>query len=307
MASVPMAIQLPKFQPPKFQPQLALKGLAIATAAVGLAILSAYIWLLHFSPLALLHHSAQSPDILRLAPRQSVAAIALDVPLKNVEQLQRYVAPLSKRRAIHRQWSRWLAAGGDGPLSDFLSATQLDFARDIQPWLGEESLLAIASPNPDRPDYFVALSTADVERSNLMLNLLWRQQYLQQQAPQVEVYKGVQLLQVPVADRQWVVGALGDRYTVFATSVDVACEAIDSWQVDELSLTSTADYQSAVSEFNAPHLGVVYSDFPAESAVTDLWGLSIDNWGIVTGRPAWMGVGVAEGTLTAVPTTNTGR
>ncbi|MGK7912042.1 MAG: DUF3352 domain-containing protein [Synechococcus sp.] len=300
MASFPLAIRLPSIQPPQFRPQLVLKGLAIATAVVGLAIMSAYIWLLQFSPLALMHHSAKSPDILRLAPRQSVVAVALDAPLVDIERLQRYLTPLSKRGSVRRHWRQWLAAGGDGPLSDFLSATQLDFARDIQPWMGEESLLAIATLPPEQSDYFVALSTDDLDRSNLMLNVLWRQQYLQQQTPQVEVYKGVQLLNVAVANRNWVVGALGDRYTIFATGVDVAREAIDSWQVDELSLASTADYRSARRSSQGPQVGSIYSNLPAEPLTSTVWGLSLDLWGLTTGAPAWMDVEIEDGKFSLV-------
>ena len=78
--------------------------------------------------------------------------------------------------------------------------------------------LAIASISDNRPDYFIAFSTADVDRSNLLLNVLWRGQYLQQQEPNVTAYKGVQLLTIPVNNRDWVVGAVGNRYTLFATS-----------------------------------------------------------------------------------------
>ncbi|MEL7475671.1 MAG: DUF3352 domain-containing protein [Cyanobacteria bacterium P01_A01_bin.3] len=287
MASFPLAIRLPKFQP-----RLALKGLAIATAGVGIVIVLAYIWVLQFSPLALLHRSTQSPEILRLAPRQSVMAAALDVPLTDLERLQRYLTPLSKRRAVHQRWQRWLAADGNGPLSDFLSATQLDFGQDIQPWLGEESLIAIATLAPEQPDYFVALATDDVDRSNVMLNLLWRQQYLQQQASQIELYKGVQLLTVPVADRRWVVGALGDRYTIFATGGDVARAAIDSWQVDELSLASTGDFRTALSTIETPQLGMVYLNLSAHDSALNLWDLSLDTWGAVSSTPTWIGIGL---------------
>ncbi len=294
MASVPLAIGLPKFQP-----QLALKGLTLATAVVGLAIVYAYIWLLQFSPLSLLHHSPQYPDVLRLAPRQSVVAVALNAPLADVERLQRYLAPLTARRSAHRQWKQWLSAGGDGPLAEFLTATQLDFERDIQPWLGEESLLAVTSVLPEQLNYFVALSTQDLERSNLVLNLVWQQQYLQQQSPQIEVYKGVQLLTVPVADRHWVVGALGERYTLFATGMDVAREAIDSWQVEELSLVSSPDYRSAVSSFSPPLLGVAYSDLPVDSRVTDFWGIAFADWGMAPGTSDWIGIGVDNGRLSS--------
>ncbi len=302
MASFPLAIRLPKIQPPQFHPQLALKGLAIATAVVGVAIGAVYIWLLQFSPLALLHHSSQSPDILRLAPRQSVVAVAFDAPLVDVERLQRYLTPLSQRGAVHRRWRQWLAAGGNGPLSEFLTATQLDFRRDIQPWLGEESLLAIAELTPEQSDYFVALSTEDVEQSNLVLNLLWQQQYLQQQTAQVDVYKGVQLLRIPVGDRTWVVGALGDRYTLFATGLDVAQAAIDSWQVDELSLAFTTDYRSATQTSNAPHLGVAYTNVPLESQAAEIWGLSqATREGIAAGTPKWADIAVEDGELNLVP------
>ncbi|MEM9568392.1 MAG: DUF3352 domain-containing protein [Cyanobacteria bacterium P01_E01_bin.34] len=287
MASFPLAIRLPKFQP-----QLVLKGLAIATAGVGLVIVLAYIWLLQFSPLALLHRSAQSSDILRLAPRQSVMAAALNVPLTDLERLQRYLTPLTKRRSVHQRWQNWLTADGNGPLSDFLSATQLDFGRDIQPWLGPESLIAIATLAPEQPDYFVALATDNVDSSNVMLNLLWRQQYLQQQTSQIELYKGVQLLSVPVAERMWVVAALGDRYTIFATGLDIAREAIDSWQVDELSLASTNDYRAAISATGTSQLGMVYSNLPTHTSELNLWDRSLDTWGAMSGSPTWIGIGL---------------
>ena len=286
-------MKLNSLNEPLTHPQWLLKALAIASAVVGLLVVLAIGWLLNFSPLALVNRPAGVPEIVRLVPRQSVAAVAVNASLADVERMRRYLAPLSQRRRLHRQWQEWFSAGGGGPLSSFLVATHLQFERDLQPWLGEESLLAVTAVQGGEPDYFVALSSRDVGDSNFLLNLVWQQQFLQQQKPQVEVYKGVQLLLVPVDDRQWAIGALGDRYAIFANGVEVAREAIDSWQVPELSLAGSSGYQSELANLDPVRVGLAYFNFPEMGGISDWWGFDTTQFD-AGGEASLVGIGVND-------------
>ena len=277
-----------------------VKGLAIASGLVGLPIVAAIIWLLNFSPLGLFDRPLGTPEIVRFVPRQSVAAVAINAPLADVERLQRYLAPLSSRRRIRRQWQDWFSVGGNGPLSKFLAATHLQFERDFLPWLGGESLLATLSVDAEGSDYFVALSSRDVEKSSFLLNLVWQQQFLQQKTPQIDVYKGVQLLSVPVNDRNWAIGALGDRYVLFASGVEVAREAIDSWQIAELSLADSPFYQTKLSKLDRA-VGLLYVNLSESGAMPDLWGWKINEMDLAEGEKSLLGIGVSNRQLKLLP------
>ena len=289
-----LLMKLISLNEPLTHPQRLLKALGIASAVVGLLLVLAIGWLLNFSPLSLVNRPAEVPEIVRLVPRQSVAAVAVNAPLVDIERLRRYRTPLSQRRRVHRQWQNWFAAGGEGPLANFLAATHLQFERDMQPWLGKESLLAVTAVEAGgEPDYFVALSSRDVQDSNFLLNLVWQQQFLQQQQPQVEVYKGVQLLSVEVADREWVMGALGDRYVIFANRVEVAREAIDSWQLPELSLAGSSSYQSKLADLDSVRVGLAYFNFPEMRGKSDWWGFDTSQFE-TDGEASLVGIGVND-------------
>ncbi|MGK7907331.1 MAG: DUF3352 domain-containing protein [Synechococcus sp.] len=296
------------------QPQWLVKGLAIASAAVVFLVALTFLLILKLSPLALRDRPAVASDIIRLAPRDTVLAATLDAPLLDVERLNRYLTPFSERGPLHRQWQQWISAEGKGPLSEFLSATQLRFDRDFRPWLGRENLLAVTATNGELPDYFVALSTQDLQRSNFLLNVLWQQQYLQQQDPQVEVYKGVQLLSVPVGDRDWAVGAVGNRYVLLATGSDVARGAIDSWQMERLSLASTPIYRDAAAE-RSTRLGLVYVNLPdglsrpqvrgedasAAEHLETLWDIDWSVLQTADNQPTLLKIGVSARQLDLMP------
>ncbi|WP_017326852.1 DUF3352 domain-containing protein [Synechococcus sp. PCC 7336] len=253
------------------QPRSLLKGFAAASTAVVVLLTVAAIWLLRLSPLGLLHQSATLPEIVQLVPRQSIGFVALAAPLPRLERLRRFATPLGDRRRARREWQRYFSAAGQGPLAEFLQAAQVDFDREILPWLGDESLVMGLEASSERPDYAIALSTRDLDRSNFLLNLLWQRQYLQRATDPIETYKGVQILTVTDGDRSWAVAAVGDRYVLFATSARGVREAIDSWQVPRLSIVSNPQYRATVAQLEGDRVGLAYLNLAAIAQATDFW------------------------------------
>ncbi len=200
-------------------------GIAIATAA-SLLVGVALVWLLGFSPLSLLYGLPQVPPVTQLVPPDATAYMAVRAPFDQLAALHSLSYPSRDRRAARRRWQQFWQGRSDSPMAAALQT--LDFGRDVQPWLGNEFLVAqLADGQP-----LIALGTRDLQRSNRFLNGLVEALVLAQTPPEVTIYKGVEIFQAP--DSPWVAAAFGNRYVVFAGSQTGIEVAIDDWQTPSL-------------------------------------------------------------------------
>lgn len=200
-------------------------GIAIATAA-SLLVGVALVWLLGFSPLALLYGLPQVPPVTQLVPPDATAYIAVRAPFDQLAALHSLSYPSRDRRAARSRWQQVWQGRIDSPMAAALQ--NLDFGRDVQPWLGNEFLVAqLADGQP-----LIALATRNLQRSNRFLNWLVEELVLAQTPPEVTIYKGVEIFRAPASE--WVAAAFGNRYVVFAGSQGALEVAIDDWQTPSL-------------------------------------------------------------------------
>lgn len=260
------------------QQRLILRGiLGAVILLIGMLGLVVF-WLWTQSPLTLLQAQPPLPEILGLLPRSTAALIALDAPIDRLQDLIQTATPPDRRRLTRRLQARLLSPSGPGILGQLFTLGDLDFNREIQPWLGEEMIWAWvpleadphteateAAVSPPELGSLLVLSTRDTDRSLLFLNLLWQRQELAGRPLKISTYKGVQIVTVPLGeeldrdqdrDQAQLAGAAFTKdFLLFTDRPQVLQQAIDAWQMPQLSLRSTSAYQATLPTIQAPRLG----------------------------------------------------
>ncbi len=168
--------------------------------------------------------------------------------------------------------------------TSLLANTDLDYRRDIQPWLGDEITLAVSSIDIDRDaengrqtGYLMAIATANPTKSREFLDLLFSKRAVAGRGLMSEQYKGVKLIYEnsrPQLDEQKVpqlsaksMGMLsgavvGDRFILFANHPTVLRDAINNVQAPGLSLTSSSQYQQALTQLPPKRIGMSFLNLP---------------------------------------------
>lgn len=248
--------------------------LAAGVVVLLLIGISGYFWIISQSPLTL--HSGGSktdPAAAMFVSKQAPVMVSLLVNPDKLESLQQ-LATRSKQ-------GKTSLFDLDDLKTSLLADTGLDYRRDIQPWLGEEITLAVTSADFDRdesngkqPGYLMVLSTKDPTKSREFLQLLFSKRAIAGRNLVSEQYKGVNLISdtVPVAidvsatkppkkstqqTEYLAAGVVGDQ-VLFANHPKVLREAINNVQAADLNLTSSSQYQQALTLLPSQQIGVAF-------------------------------------------------
>ena len=253
-----------------------IAAIAITLVAIGMV---GGGWLLSQAPWELWQGgTTATPQAAQFVPRQAPVMASL---LVNPERLstwrQSWSAPGQRRRAATeiRQFEQRLL-GGFG----------LDYARDVQPWLGEELTWAVTTADLDQdgtngqqPGYFVALAIADPELAQANLERFWQAQAAAGTDLVFERYAGIEFIHNQ-ADRQTATprnpfrrqalppmasATLGSQFVLVANDPKVLREALGNLQAPQLSLAVNDRYQAALATLPTYRLGVAYAQLPALS------------------------------------------
>ncbi|NEO28228.1 MAG: DUF3352 domain-containing protein, partial [Kamptonema sp. SIO4C4] len=154
-------------------------------------------------------------------------------------------------------------------LVSMLGKSNLQYNKDIQPWLGEEITVAVTSLDYDRnpkngqqPGYLLIAAAKDGEYAREFLQLFYSKSAIAGEADLVfEQYKGVNLIyrrlresgETPLAS-----AVVGDRYVLFANSPKVLRDAVTNVQVPDLNLENFVGYKQALETIQSPRVGVAY-------------------------------------------------
>lgn len=259
-------------------------SLAASVAVLLLIGISGYYWIVSQSPLPLLRGGGTAePAAAVFVSRQAPAMVSMLVNPDRLEGLRQLVTPLGERRRSRQELNQLKAS--------FLANSGLDYRRDIQPWLGDEITLAVTSIDIDRdqtngrqPGYLIALATKDAEKSRDFLQLLFSQRAVTGTDLVTEQYKGVQLLfdNQPAATStqnlkrankevqpllNYFSGAVvGDRFVLLANHPKVLREAINNVQAPDLGLTSSQQYQQALTLLPPRRIGMAFLNLPVVAA-----------------------------------------
>lgn len=258
----------------------------LAAGATGLLLIAVagFFWLTSQSPLNLLQQGVvANPTAAIFVPKQSPAMVSLLVNPARLEAFRQLVArPIARRRA---------RAELNQIENSLLLNTDINYQRDIQPWLGDEITLAVTSLDFDRnpanatqPGYLLVVKTKDGERAREFLQLF----YSKQAATSVddivfEKYKGVNLIyrrplsqieastngsgspQSPLPEAL-TSAVVGDRFVLFANHPKVLRDALNNVQAANLSLEDDHEYQQMLETLSEPRIGLSFVNIPSLAA-----------------------------------------
>jgi hypothetical protein len=259
----------------------------LAAGATGLLLIAVagFFWLTSQSPLNLLLQQGlvANPTAAIFVPKQSPAMVSLLVSPARLEAFRQLVArPIARRRA---------RAELNQIENSLLLNTDINYQRDIQPWLGDEITLAVTSLDFDRnpanatqPGYLLVVKTKDGERAREFLQLF----YSKQAATSVddivfEKYKGVNLIyrrplsqieastngsgspQSPLPEAL-TSAVVGDRFVLFANHPKVLRDALNNVQAANLSLEDDHEYQQMLETLSEPRIGLSFVNIPSLAA-----------------------------------------
>ena len=268
-----------------------MKSRSSTVAAIAVAILLVVVgslyWLRVKTPLSLMEGAPVSaPEAAIFVPKDAPVVASLLVKPDRLQGLRQMRTPLLKRRASHAEFDRLKRS--------LLADTDLDYDRDIKPWLGDEITFAITRLDGDgdrrngtQPDYLIALTVDDAAKSREFLDAFWQNKAAAGAQLEIEDYKGVQLISTqpqkklfsltskpqklnvnPFANpgsNPWATAAVSDRFVLFANSTNGLRQAINRVQAGDLNLTHSPTYQQALAALTDKRLGLVYTD-PAQIA-----------------------------------------
>lgn len=257
-------------------------SLAAGVVVLLLIGIGGYFWIVSQSPLTLLRGGSKTePTAAIFVAKQAPVMVCVLVNPEKLESLAQLATRPGDRRRKQKQLN--------GLKTSLLADTDLDYRRDIQPWLGEEITLAVTSGDFDRdetngkqPGYLMALATKDSAKSREFLQLLFSKRAIAGRNLVSEQYKGVNLIfdtqqlgvipdtakksQSLKPERQtenYLAGSVvGDHFVLFANHPKVLREAINNVQVADLNLTSSSQYQQALNLLPSRRIGVAFLNLP---------------------------------------------
>jgi len=208
--------------------------------------------------------SRQSPFVasLRVNPDRLLAAKLLTAP--------------AQRQEIQDSFTQLQRA--------FLPDAQLNYSRDIRPWLGDEITLAITTSDFDRDSsngaqlgYLVVMTTPDPALAQRKLQAFW-QRHSRAKNRISEPYAGVEIIYRNSAKRVKQKGGaaetspsdaptlatavVGDRFVLLANSPKVLRDALNNVQVAELNLENNSSYQQALDNLPQRAIGLAWVNLP---------------------------------------------
>ncbi|GAP98299.1 DUF3352 domain-containing protein [Leptolyngbya sp. NIES-2104] len=239
----------------------AIAGVLFVVATIG------FSWVFSQSPLGLLKGSPKStPTAAMFVPKQAPVMASLLVNPDRLESLRQVVAKPGDRAATRQEFEQFTQG--------VLGSSELNYRRDVQPWLGDEITAAVTTLDIDREEsngkeagYLLALATKDTERSREFLQVFWQKRAITGTDLAFEDYKGTKIIygkvesdSVPITVASAIVGR---QYVLFANSPKVLRNAINNVQAAELNLENSSDYQTAIASLDQGRIGVIFANLPA--------------------------------------------
>jgi hypothetical protein len=259
--------------------------LMVVVLVLLLAGASGFYWLTRSTPLSLLQGGdREAPAAAMFIPQKSPVVVSLLVKPEELESFRLAIAPLGRRRQAKAELAQLR--------NSLLANTGLDYEKDIQPWLGKEITLAVATTDVDRdgrngqqPGYLLALETRNPQRSREFLQLFWQKRAIAGMDLAFEQYAGAQIIYgkspgsagtdvgarleqsnaaavAPDLLPTLATAVVGDRFVLVANYSKVLRDAINNVQAPGLSLSNNQGYQDAIASLSGEQIGLAVVNLP---------------------------------------------
>lgn len=257
-------------------------ALAAGATVLLLIAIGGFFWLTSQSPLDVLRGgTGANPTTAIFVPKQAPVMASLLVNPDRLEAFRQLVA-----RPVNRRRSR---AELNQLENSLLANKDINYRRDIRPWLGNEITWAVTSLDFDRnqhnavqPGYLLAVTTKNARAAREFLQLFYSKQASAGTADLVfEQYKGVNLIyKRPLTSLEASTSAsnsseipetltsavVGDRFVLFANHPQVLREALNNVQAANLSLEDDREYQQLLPSLKEPRIGLSWLNLPSLAA-----------------------------------------
>ena len=216
-------------------------------------------------------------------PKKAPLMMSLVVNPDRLTGLKSLLTPGGKRRNSRKELKQ-LQNG-------FLAPVNLDYAKDVKPWLGDEATLAVTDldldhdvDNGEQPGYLLALATQKPQRAREFLQLYWQRRAADGTRLRYEQFNGVQVIYGEPVLRgetgKTIASALvGDHYVLFANEPKVLRNAINNVQVPELNLLNSPRYRSALAALDGPRVAVMFANSGSLGGWVANQGLTVNTVG----------------------------
>ncbi len=272
-----------------------------------------FYWLTTQTPLNLLNGGpTTTPAAAVFVSKQAPLLASMLVNPDRIEALRQVFATPAERSRSHAEFEQIKKS--------LLANTNLDYSRDIQPWVGDEITFAITTPDIDRDrnngqqtGFLLALSSQNADRSQQFLDSYWKKQSANTKAVQFEQYKGVKLtykklpptinqksqsisplnrLNLPNSNlsSNFATASIGDssdlnnnhNFVLFANDPKVLRDAIDNLEVANLNLNNSPEYQKALQQLTQGRIALGFLNIPQPETEKNPQ-LSLNSLGVAVG------------------------
>jgi hypothetical protein len=207
-----------------------------------------------------------------VVPQDAMAVVSLTTQPQQWQRLQQYGTPESKA-ALNQQLQQWR--------DRFFTEKGFNFQNDIQPWVGDEVMLAwlpdrVLTPesNPDinsslssptQPALLAVLPIADPLKAK---EILEQPKSLSQGEISERKYKGVDILETTgLPTENYSVAVLGQDFLLISNDPSATDRAIDTFKGGN-SLAQTPGYASATQKIQTPRsFAQFYLNIPVTTSV----------------------------------------
>lgn len=237
----------------------------LGAVALVLCLLGAggFYEILATGPVSLLREPVETRvEAAMFVPRQAPLMTSLLVNVDKLEDVGRLAVAPKLRFQVREEF--------DQIKNGVLANTDLNYHKDLEPWLGDEITFAVTSDDFDREQgngrqagYLLAVETKNPQRSRDFLEVLWSQNASNGVEVAVENYQGVKLIYRQTPDNvdsggNWASAVVGDRFVLFANHPKVLRDAINNVQAQNLSLKGNPAYQEAVANMASAGIGLSF-------------------------------------------------
>ena len=222
-------------------------------------------WWVGRRSLALLQGSRQpTPETLQFVPKQSPLVVSLLVRPDRLAEVWLGLAQPKQRPQIKRELA-WLE-------DVLLAGTGLSYQQDLQPWLGEETTLAMVSSDLDQdpdngrsPGYLVIFTCEDGQAARRSLELFWQNRAIAGTPLIFRDAAGNRLIyasQTEAGPSPLATTLVANRFLLVANHPEVLYQALGAAQAVDSNLALDSRYKTALKGLPSRRVGLVAMNLP---------------------------------------------